>query len=146
MLFFQTRVDVQSNRDPRSSGASSSTSCGQRVWMLPLSKAAGVAASGLSRVTRRPPFSQDAVRAASIRRGLWPGGTVISWDINHRWRADRRGKSFPAHRRGVFYVSVSTFPPAASWRAWIEREEKNRQIQTKQGQTRDSSDKLPFLN
>lgn len=113
------------------------------VWMFPFSKVAHVVFT-VCDLQGRVPFLSGRRMCGVRQRRLWPCGTVISGDINHRWRADRRGKSFPANCRVVFYVSISTSLPSVSWRAWIEKtggkKNKNR------GQTRESSDKLAFLN
>lgn len=76
-----------------------------------MSRVAHVDLNDLSHVT--VPDLLGHVPSLPARRmlGVHQGGsgcaaTVISCDINHRWRAGRRGKSFPAHRRVVFYVSI----------------------------------------
>lgn len=97
--------------------------------MFPFSKVAHVVFNDPSHVTvcdlqGRVPFLSGRRMFGVHQRRFWPCGTVISGDINHRWRADRRGKSFPANCRVVFYVSISTSLPSFSWRAWIEKKEK----------------------
>lgn len=93
--------------------------------MFPFSKVAHVVFTVCDLQGRFPFLSGRHMFAARPEPPLMDS-TVISGDINHRWRADRRGKSFPANCRVVFYVSISTSLPSVSWRAWIEKKKKNK--------------------